>query len=341
MKRFQHLAVAAAAVCLTAGLAWAGSTTRTGTSGASELRMAVGARSIALASSDLAMVGGAEALFYNPAGIVATQNKTELMFSNSQLIADMKLNFVGVTQSLGDFGTLGVSAKVLSIGDIVQTTESSPDGTGATFSPTFSTIGLSYGKAMTDRVNFGGTLYYVSEHILQETAAGVAFDFGFQYDTAVHNSRFGIALKSIGPNMTYSGTDFEFITPIPGSDPQATGRNVATQSAAFELPTSLQASVGVPVVQGANPLDLFLAYNSNSFGRDEGRFGAEWTLKKMLSLRGGYIYNGDSNASYQYSYGLGLKVPVGGSHMTVDWAAQPVHGGYFDDVQNLSVGLTF
>jgi hypothetical protein len=32
---------------------------------------------------------------------------------------------------------------------------------------------------------------------------------------------------------------------------------------------------------------------------------------------------------------------VGSTHMTVDWAAQPVHGGYFDDVQNLSVGFTF
>jgi hypothetical protein len=234
-----------------------------------------------------------------------------------------------------------VSAKVLSIGDIIQTTETAPDGTGATFSPTFSVIGLTYGKAMTDRVNFGGSLNYSSERILQETAAGVSFDFGFQYDTGVRNAKLGIALKSIGPNMTYSGTDFEFITPVPGSDPQAKGRNVATQSAAFELPTSLQASVGVPLVQGVSPVNVFGAYNSNSFGRDEARLGAEWTLKKMLSLRGGYVYSGDSNASYQYSYGLGLRVPLGSSHMNVDWAAQPVHGGYFDDVQNLSIGVTF
>jgi hypothetical protein len=341
MKLFGYLAAAATALCLTAGLAWAGSTTRIGTSGASELRMQVGARSIALAGSDLAMVGGAEAMFYNPAGVVATQNKTELLFSNSRLIDDMQLNYFGVMQAMGDFGSIGVSAKVLSIGDIIQTTETAPDGTGATFSPTFSVIGLTYGKAMTDRVNFGGSLNYSSEKILQETAAGVSFDFGFQYDTGVRNAKLGIALKSIGPNMTYSGTDFEFITPVPGADPQAAGRNVATQSAAFELPTSLQVSVGVPVVQGVNPVNVFGAYNSNSFGRDEGRFGAEWTLKKMLSLRGGYIYSGDSNASYQYSYGLGLRVPLGSSHMNVDWAAQPLHGGYFDDVQNLSIGVTF
>ncbi|MGH7742208.1 MAG: PorV/PorQ family protein [Candidatus Eiseniibacteriota bacterium] len=341
MKLFRDLGVAVASLCLTAGLAWGGTTARVGTSGASELRMPVGARSIALAGADLAMVSGAEAMFYNPAGIVATQNKTELVFSNTQMIDYMALNYIGVMQVLGNFGTIGVSAKVLSIGDIIQTTELAPEGTGATFSPTFSVLGLTYGKAMTDRVNFGGSLNYTSEKILQETAAGVAFDLGFQYDTGYRGARLGIALKSIGANMNYSGTDFEFITPIPGSDPQAAGRNVATQSADFELPTSLQFSVGVPLAQGVNSFNLYGAYNSNSFGRDEARFGGEWTLKKMFSLRGGYNYNGESSATYQYAYGLGVKVPMGGSHLNVDYAGQPVHGGYFNDVQSLSVGLTF
>ena len=47
MKLFRYLAVIAGILSLTAGMAWAGSTTRVGTSGASELRMQVGARSIA------------------------------------------------------------------------------------------------------------------------------------------------------------------------------------------------------------------------------------------------------------------------------------------------------
>jgi hypothetical protein len=341
MKAFRYVVVAAAAMCLTAGLAWAGSTGRIGTSGASELRLPVGARSIALAGSDLAMVGGAEALFYNPSGVVATENKTEVAFSNTRYIADMHINYIGVAQSLGDAGTIGVSSKVLSVGDIVETTENAPDGTGATFSPTFSTIGLTYGKMMTDRVNFGGTLYYVSEKILQEASAGVAFDFGFQYDTGVHGARFGVSVKSIGPNMGFSGSDFERIVAVPGDNPQASGRNMATQSAAYELPTALQMSVGVPLVVGVNPLTVFGAYSSNSFGKDEGRAGVEWTMHKMLAVRGGYTYTGDSNALFQYSYGLGVRVPVGGSHMTIDWAAQPVHGGFFDDVQTVSLGMTF
>jgi hypothetical protein len=341
MKAFRILGVALAILTLITGPVWAGSLGRIGTAGAPELRLPVGARSIALSGADLAMVSGAEALFYNPAGIVATSHKTEALFSNTQYIANMHVNFVGLTQSVGDWGSIGVSAKVLSIGDIVQTTESAPDGTGETFSPTFSTIGLTYGKAMTDRVNFGGTLYYISEKILQETAAGAAFDFGFQYDTGVHGTKLGVAVKSIGPNMEYSGSDFERIVQVPGDDPQAAGRNMATQSAKFELPTTFQMSLGIPVVQGANPLTVYAAYNSNSFGNDQGKIAAELTLRKMLALRGGYAFDGTSDQMFTYTYGAGLILPLGGSHMTLDWAAQPVHGGYFDDVQNFSVGMTF
>ncbi len=341
MKAFRYLAVAVAALSLIAGVAGAGSLGRLGTSGAPELRLPVGARSFALAGSDLALVSGAEALFYNPSGAAASPNKTEVMFSNTRYIANMQVNYFGVTQSMGDFGTLGVSAKVLSVGDIVETTESAPDGTGSIFSPTYTTLGVTYAKAMTDRVNFGGTLYYVSEKILQETSAGAAFDFGFQYDTGIHGSRLGVTVKNIGPNMAFSGTDFEFITQIPGSDPQSTGRNVSTESAEYELPTSLQFSLGLPIVRGVNSFNVYGAYNSNSFGNDVGRVGAEWTLRKMLSLRGGYAYDGSSDAMFQYSYGVGVKLPLGSSHLQLDWAGQPVHGGYFDDVQMFSLGLTF
>lgn len=341
MKAFRILGVAVAILILAAGPSWAGSLGRIGTAGAPELRLPVGARSIALVGSDLAMVSGAEALFYNPAGIAAQTHKTEALFSNTQYIANMRINYVGLAQSVGDWGNIGVSAKVLSIGEIVQTTEAAPDGTGETFSPTFSTIGLTYGKAMTDRVNFGGTIYYISEKILQETAAGAAFDFGFQYDTGVHGTRLGVTVKSIGPNMDYSGSDFERIVAVPGDDPQAAGRNMATQSATFELPTSFQMSLGIPVVQGPNPLNVYAAFNSNSYGNDQGKLAAEFTVRKMLSLRGGYMFDGTSDQMFQYSYGAGLVVPVGGSHLTLDWAAQPVHGGFFDDVQNFSVGMTF
>ena len=141
--------------------------------------------------------------------------------------------------------------------------------------------------------------------------------------------------------MSYGGTDFERIVAIPGDDPQAAGRNVSTESATFELPTSFQMSIGMPLVQGANPFTLYGAFNSNSFGNDNGRIGAELMLRKTLALRAGYTYDSDSAALFQYTYGAGLRVPFGASKLNIDWAAEPVNGGYFDDVQHFSVGMNF
>src|SRR5437867_13317608 len=90
--------------------------------------------------------------------MVETDSLTEVMFSDTDYIADMKLNYLAITQSVGNLGTVGVSAKVFSVGDIERTTETAPDGTGASFSPTFSTLGLSFARKRTDRADSGATV---------------------------------------------------------------------------------------------------------------------------------------------------------------------------------------
>jgi len=340
MKANRSLGMALAILMFTAGAAWAGSDERVGTGGAPELRLPVGARSTALAGATLGSVAGAEALYYNPAGIVATDNKTEVLFSHTQYIADMNVNYFGLAQSLGDLGSLGVSVKVLSVGDIAFTSESAPDGNGETFSPTFSTLGLTYGKRMTDRVNFGGTVYYVAEKILQETAAGVAFDFGFQYDTGYHAMKIGMAMKNFGPNLEYRGSDFDTNLRPPDSDPQSGNRTFSSGSAEFELPSNFQFGASVPITQGVNNLTAYGIYLNNSFAQDEGRFGLEYGWRKDAALRIGYKASGNSDDLFGLSYGLGVRVPLGGSSLWVDYAGQTV-SDFFDDVQHVSLALTF
>src|SRR5262245_14004910 len=265
MKAIRCMGVALAILMVFAGLALAGTETRLGTGGAPELRLPVGARSIALSGSDLGSISGVEALYYNPAGLAATDKQTEVAFSYTRYIADMNLNYFAVAQSLGDLGMLGVSVKVLSIGDIVQTTETAPDGTGNVFSPTFSTLGLTYAKRMTDRVNFGATVGYVSERILQETAAGMVFDFGFQYDTGYHGAKLGMAMKNFGSNLEFTGSDFESNQQPPGSDPQSGVRTFSAGSARFELPSHFEMGMSFPFMQGVNNLTGFAVYQSNSY----------------------------------------------------------------------------
>jgi hypothetical protein len=319
----------------------AGSPERLGTSGADELRLPVGVRSLGLGGADAGSVAGVEALYYNPAGIAMAAAPTELMFSYARLIADLNLNYVAVTQKMGNVGTLGLSVKALSVGDIERTTETAPDGTGEIFAPTFAVIGLSFGRELTDRVTFGGTVSYLSEHILQENAHGIAFDLGFQYDTDYRGLRFGLSMKNVGASPEFTGTDFERLQQVGGDDPQSAKRALSSSSAGFELPTSFQFGLSYPALRGPQgTLTLHGLYTSNSFMVDEGRIGGEYLYRKDYALRAGYKITSDGTDLFGFTYGAGIRVAMGASHLWLDYAGQSV-SEFFDDVQHVALTLQF
>jgi hypothetical protein len=298
----------------------------------------VGARSVGLSFSDLASTQGVEALFGNPAGLAAGDFGTEVMFSHANYIADMDLNYVALAQQMGGFGRVGFTAKVLSIGDIIRTTETAPDGTGDILHPTFTTLGLSYAKAITDRVNFGGTVHLISEKIMSTAATNVAFDFGFQYDTGVRGIRLGAAMQNFGGQQHFTGDDLDQNLVLPQDDPQSANRTVSLSTSNAELPSLFSGSVSYPVLQGVNALTLHGVYQSNSFNVDEFRFGGEYVYRKQFALRLGYKATSNSDEIFGLTYGLGVLVPIGGTKMNLDYAGQSV-SQFFNDVQHL--GLTF
>jgi hypothetical protein len=318
--------------------ALAGTEERLGTGGDTEGRIMVGARSVGLAYSNLGSVRGAEALFGNPAGLALADSKTEVLFSHTNWLADMDVNYIAYAQQLGGFGSVGLNVKVLSIGDVIRTTEEAPDGTGDVFHPTFSSIGLSYARELTDRASFGGTVRMISESVLQTKSNGVSFDFGFQYDTGVKGIRVGGAMQNFGPSQLFSGADFDRNLHIPEDDPQSANRTLTTSSSEAELPSLFAGSVDWPIVQGTNELSLHALYQSNSFNVDEFRFGAEYGLKKSYFFRVGYKATSSSNELFGLSYGLGVQLPMGNSKLGIDYAGQAV-SNFFNDVQH--VGLTF
>ena len=325
---------------LQSGLAWAGTPERLGTGGAEELRIPVGARSVGMSSANLGGVTGAEALFTNPAGLAATDNKTEVLFSYARYIADMNLNYIAIGQKMGDLGSIGFTARVLNVGDIIRTTETAPDGTGDVFSPTFATLGLSYAKTLTDRVNFGGTINYVTESVLQTSSNGVSFDFGFQYDTGLRGMRLGMAMKNFGLSRSFGGSDFESNQHLPSDDPQAANRTLALTSAEYELPSFFAGGLSWPVLQGVQSLTLHGLYQSNSFDVDEFRIGAEYRWRRDISARLGYKITSNSDDLFGLTYGAGVRVPFGVSNMYIDYAGQVVKD-FFDDVHHVGVEVTF
>lgn len=324
--------------------AWAGSDERQGTSGAGELRIPVGPRSTALAGTTVADVSGAEALYWNPAGLGSLPG-TSVYFSHLGYIADMNVNYFALVTKAGNAGNIGFSAKVLDVGDVLVTTEEAPEGTGDILSPTFSTIGLTYARQFTDKVRFGATAQFVNEKIANAQARGLAFDFGFQYDTGYNGLVFGFVMKNFGSNMSFSGSDFELNVPIPDAEPGSSNRTLASTTAAFEMPSYFQMGVSYDLLrQEQNQFKLLGTFLSNNFTPDEFRGGAEYSYKDQFALRAGYgrrVSSSDADVYNGFSWGAGLNLGLGStSKLRFDYANRMVRD-YFSDTHEFAVGLNF
>ena len=351
------LALAGVLLAGPAGIVHAGSEERKATSGATELLIPFGPRGTALGSTIVGDVGGLEALYWNPAGLAAIEG-TEAMFTHTRYFAGMQLNDAAVAARWGKAGTIAFNAKVLSVGELIETTEDAPEGTGQTFNPTFAVLGLSYARQFTDRVLFGGTFNYINERILGTAAQGVALDLGVQYDAGWRGLRFGMVMKNFGPSMEYRGPNFELSLHRPDQEPSADSRTFTTSSSAFDLPSYfvLGASWNL-YAYGPNRLAMKSAFQNNNFVGDNVWGGMEWAYRDAFALRGSWYgtfenrtdpttgaetggFGAGDDLYSGVAFGAGMKVRAGDSKFGVDLAWRPVQNG-FDDVVEFGLRVMF
>ncbi len=304
---------------------FAGDGSRKGTAGAEQLLIPVGARSIATSSAFVSNVTGLEALFYNPGGL-DRMNGTEAMFNYMNYIADINLSYFAIGTHL-DIGSFALSFKTLDFGDIPITTFENPDGTGATYSPSFYVLGLAYSKSLTDRVSAGVNFSLINETILNTSAVGFAIDFGVQYKFQ-ENLFLGVAVKNIGTNMEYTGEDLKVKTDVPGSA-LTSGRAVyEADTEEFQIPSYFELSLAYRFdFDESNNLLLGSTFRNNNNLEDQIRFGMEYSFQNLLYLRGGYdflVENSDQQI-YDFSVGGGINYEmVEGISVRFDYAYRSV-----------------
>jgi len=327
-----------AAIVLAPAPSSAGGSRRLGTAGALELLIPTDARGAAMGGSVNAACEGVDAWFWNPAGAANVENN-ELSASHRTYLAGITLDHVSFARNLGSAGVIGLSAKVLSMGDEPVYTTTQPDGTGEMFSTSFVVVSLSYARTLTDRVSFGINGNYVSEQIFRETARGLAFDMGFVYRPSLRGLALGLVVKNYGPTMKFDGPDFgQAIQSGEGSNPS--GAEGRSQGASFELPSFIQFGVAWDALaRGKNQLRMTTSYQSNNFSEDEFRIGSEWGLADQLFLRGGYSASPRGSYIYGLSAGAGVRLPWGGTVTTLDytWA----EAGVFDSNHFFTVKVSF
>jgi len=350
MKDFLHkvFIVSLAILMLVCIQAFAGAPNRAGTNAAPELLIPVGAKYIALGGSGASVVNGLEAIYWNPAGLDRMDYRAGAMFSQMSYIADMNLSYAAAAAKFGSLGTIGISFKSLAIGDINITTEDAPDGTGAVFTPQFINVGLSYSRALTDRVAFGGTMKIISETIDRVGATGFAFDLGVQYQNLgdIEGLSIGVVLKNLGPGMKFDGNGL-----LRKANPEDVARSASfykVVAGTDELPSTLDIGLAYKAtLMEKNTLQVMGTFVNHNYDDDYANLGAEYAFNDMVFLRAGYAYAltnrkdaVDSNPHiFGFALGGGFKYNFGGVTMMLDYAYRDVN--YFSGNNVFTLGLGF
>ena len=270
----------------------AGNPDRQGEAGAYELLMNPWARSAGLSALTASMVQGVESMRINVAGL-SRINKTEINIGHTDYLSgtDTRLNAFGLAQKVGKNknGALGLSLMAVDFGEIRVTTTDQPDGTGATFEPTFFNLGIGYSYIFDNRISVGFVLRLVSESNSEISGQGFAIDAGVQYVTGERdNFKFGISLRNVGTKMKFAGQGLSFKIDPDGSDPA--GEIVLKQDAAtFELPSLLNIGLSNDFyAAGVHRITLIASFTGNSFSRDQVGAGIEYSFKERFMIRAGY-----------------------------------------------------
>lgn len=327
----------------------AGDVTRVGTSSGDQVKVPVGSRNLAMGGADIATTKNIDAIYWNPAGLGEMKNlKVAGQFSNQKMIADISTNYfaMGFNTRLG---VLGISLKTFDFGEIDVTTVENMDGTGETYSPTFATGGITFARAVTDKINFGVTGKLVYESIPRCSGTAFAVDFGIQYKNVldIDGLNVGICVKNIGSNLKYEGSALltEATDEIETSTTSYTDfRNRVTSDAS--LPTTMDMGLSYVLPVGFGNVTLAADFQHNNFENDQVLFGSEMEISKMIFLRAGYIYTTE-DADYEdlgdsvfgLTLGLGIEYDLMGVKTVFGYSFRQAE--YFDNNNTFTIGFEF
>jgi len=323
---------------------FAGTVRSHGTAGAAQLLIPVGAESIAVSGANVATVSGVEAFWQNPAGIATYQGGMQALASTMSYIADINVSNFGILTKVGNIGTFGFNVKMLDFGEIPITTAVATEGTGNSFSPSFITLGATYAKSFSDRVQFGVNFKLVSEKIMNTSASGIAVDLGVQYKFPDMPLHIGVVLKNLGSQMEYTGTDLEQTVDLSGVESGSIQERLRVKSEAFAMPSVFDLSINYEVIPG---LMLLGGFKNNAFSSNTGSFAGKYTYNDFVWVAAGtqldLVNSSDqpddldddewkeqTNNVWGYTFGAGVSVPVGDFKVGVGYSYRSVTD-YFEN----------
>ncbi len=309
---------------------------RVGTTAAQFLTLGVGAKGAALGNANSVYVSGAEALFWNPAGIAAPNDGDTYnsgFFSVNEYFVDVNIYGAGFVIPVGKEPgkNVGLGLNYVDYGRMLVRTVEDQDGIGATFGAYDLSLGITYAQNLTESFRFGGSVKFIQQRIYDMSAEALALDLGFQLETQYLNGiTIGASINNFGNNMQMSGINTEEFV---DQDPNSEGNNDAIvgniKLDEWELPLSFKFGVMVPAIKKEN-LELKLMSevqqtNDNFLNLDSGTELSYLSNTVKFHVRGGYrdlLLGDDVDSHFTYGAGFTLKTSSG-LGIGVDFAQVP------------------
>ncbi len=292
------------------------------------LKVDQSARAAAMGGALMLVGEGADALFYNPAGMAVMPKKVDFFGNMTQWIADISYNSVGVVVNLGTIGTVGISAIMADYGTIEGTRVADTDigyvDTGNLEVGAYA-VGIGYARRLTNKFLVGAHVKYVGQQLGESlmadgtthdnTVADLAYDFGTIFYPGFQSLRFGMSVRNFSKELKYEQEGFQ-----------------------LPLTFTIGAAMDILDIVGEHGSPLLIAIDA-IHPRDYSErihVGAEYVLMDMIALRGGYKFNYDEEG---LTFGVGFNPSVAGIDLKVDYAYSSF--GIFDLVNRFSIGLSF
>lgn len=296
---------------------------RSGTSGFQFTKIGADARSAGMGFSNMAVANDASSFYWNPA-LAAEAPRSEFMLSHTRYFADISMEYASYLHRTGSLA-IGGSVQYLNSGDMNETTEFMPLGTGRTFRTVHLSAGLTLSQKLTDLFSYGLTVRYLMERIEEVELQTPAFDLGFFYRVGDTGLKFSVALNNFGFDASPSGETVR--TTLSGEVVEDMFEDVSLPTrfiiaTAYDL---LDTDTFTAVLTGqiTNPSD-----NAEQFS-----MGAEVGYMQQFFLRTGYQF-GYEEIRFP-SFGAGVKLPVMRQRVAADYSFSP-----YDRLGNLHrIGL--
>lgn len=323
---------------------------KVGTSSLQFLKVMPTARATAMGDAYSTLASGADAAFWNPAGLMSAKD-IELNGSMVLWLFDTRQSSLSAALPMGDWGTVGVQLQYVDYGSInVTRTDQlqfvgsganyhyNPGLTGETFSPSSYVLGVTYANQMTDKFATGFTAKFVNESLYgggtvtitnpstgaKETVNTFArlflFDFGMQYNTGYRTVRIGVSIQNFGQQVKFAKESF----PAPLTFRIGTAADLIGMNGLVESSDMNRITVA---------FDLF---QPNDYAQQM-HLGAEYAFNDMFFVRGGFKFFYDND---NITAGAGVKQELSGMPLTIDYSYGAM-GDYLPSVHRFTVGVQF